>query len=468
MRNIQLPRPSLRRTHAALGGKHSPVHHRLRVVPIVAVLVATLFGSVLVAASPASAVSSRDFSLRLTPSVVSLNPGASASLRVSIVRGRKFRSSLTYRVSSTLPTIGTSVQLARGGASVSVAVSPQATGALGQVLVTATGGGRTRTALATVQIVAPALPPPAPVPPAPAPTVAPPVVGDFTVSVDQPILSMVTGSSAVLGVFVNPISGYTGSPRFEVAGLPAGVTGSFVNASSRTGTNLVLTAALGAARGDLPIVIRGIDGDKVRQVAMLLRVAGVGPFAMAAAFEPPRSAPGGSATLKVQLVSAGGLPIPEVEVSVGGLPNGATLSPAVVRTNTTATFLITFASTTPSADYTISVRGVSGQFIQGLSPVITVSSKPLVTLATFDTSVAQGGSAQYQILYSPVGGISTPAYTVTGTPAGATSTISSTVDGRLFVVITTSAATPKAAYNLALNAQSGSQITQVPFILRVT
>jgi hypothetical protein len=241
-----------------------------------------------------------------------------------------------------------------------------------------------------------------------------------------------------------------------------------VNSSSRTGTNLVLTAALGAARGDLPIVIRGIDGDKVRQVAVLLRVAGVGPFAMAAAFEPPRSAPGGSATLKVQLVSAGGLPIPEVEVSVGGLPNGATLTPPVVRTNTTATFLITFASTTPSADYTISVRGVSGQYVQGLSPVITVSSKPLVTLATFDTSVAQGGSAQYQIIYSQVGGIPAPAYTVTGTPAGATSTISSTIDGKLFVVITTSAATPKAAYNLALNAQSGTQITQVPFILRVT
>lgn len=57
---------------------------------------------------------------------------------------------------------------------------------------------------------------------------------------------------------------------------------------------------------------------------------------------------------------------------------------------------------------------------------------------------------------------------VTGTPAGATSTITSTIDGKLFVVITTSAATPKAAYNLALNAQSGTQITQVPFILRVT
>ncbi len=430
----------------------------------VMLLAVGLFGVIGVA--PASALSSKDFALRLSPTSVTLTPGSAATMRVTVVRGRRFRSALTYRVSSTLSTVGTSIGLVSGGANVALAVSPSATTARGQVAVTVTGGGRRRTVVGTIQIAAPATPP-APTPPPQLPTAPPVPAGDFTISVDQPLVTMVTGGSAVIGVFVNPLGGYTGAPRFEVIGLPAGVTGAFINASSRTGTNLVLTAALGAARGDLPIVIRGIDADKVRQVPVVLRISPVGPFALSAAFDPPRSAPGGSATLKVQLVSAGGLPIPEVDVTVAGLPNGATLTPPLVRTNSTATFLITFASTTPSADYTVFVRGVSGPYIQGLSPVITISAKPLVTLATFDASVNPGGAASYQIVYSPVSGIPTPAYTVTGTPAGASNTILTAADGRMFVVVTTTAATPKGVYNMALNAQSGTQITQVPFILRV-
>lgn len=431
---------------------------------VVGLVIASFVGLALLGVAPASAVSARDFSLRLSPASVSLTPGSSATLRVAVNRGRRFRSALTYRVTSALPTVGTAVQLAPGGASVTVAVAAGATGALGQVSVSATGGGRTRTVIGTVRIIAPAGPQVTPPPPPPA---APLPSGDFTVSVDQPLVNMVTGGSAVIGVFVNPTGGYTGAPRFEVVGLPTGVTGAFVNASSRTGTNLVLAAALGAARGDLPIVIRAVDGDKVRQVPVVLRISPVGPFALSAAFDPPRSAPGGAATLKVQLVSSGGLPIPEVEVTVTGLPNGATLTPPSVRTNSFATFQITFASTTPSADYTVFVRGVSGPYIQGLSPAITISSKPLVTLATFDTSVTQGGVANYQIIYSAVGGITTPSYTVSGTPSGASNTILTTSDGRMFVVVTTTGSTPKGVYNMALNAQSGTQITQVPFILRV-
>ncbi len=433
----------------------------------VGTVVALLVGFGLVGVGPASAVSSRDFAVRISPSSVTLAPGSSASLRVSVVRGRRFRSALTYRVTSTLPSVGTSISLASGGANVALAVAPGANSATGQVIVRATGGRRTRTVIGTVRIVAPPAPTTTPPPVLPPPTAAPVPTGDFTISVDQPLVAMVTGGSAVVGVFVNPLGGYSGSPRFEVSGLPTGVTGAFVSPSSRTGTNLVLSASLGSARGDLPIVIRGIDGEKVRQVPVLLRISPVGPFALSAAFDPPRSAPGGSATLKVQLVSAGGFPIPEVELTVTGLPNGATLTPPAVRTNTSATFLLTFASTTPSGDYSVSVRGVSGTFIQGLSPVITISAKPLVTLATFDTAVTPGGVANYQIIYSPVGGIPTPSYTVTGTPAGASNTVLTAVDGRMFVVVTTTASTPKGVYNMALNAQSGTQITQVPFILRV-
>jgi hypothetical protein len=437
-----------------------------RAVVVAIAFLSMVFGSVAFTASPAAALSSRDFSVRLSPTGVSVSPGSAATVRVVVVRGKKFRSRLNYRVSSTLPTVSTSIQLTASGPVVTLAVAPNATGALGQIVVTATGGGRVRNAIGTVQIVAPVTPPPVAPPPVP-PSVAPVPAGDFTISVDQTTVNMVTGGSAVVGIRVNPTGSYTGSPRFEVAGLPAGISGAFVVPSSRTGTNLVLTAALNSARGDLPIVIRGVDGDKIRQVPVLLRIAGVGPFAMSAAFDPPRAAPGGSTTLKVQLISVSGLPIPEVDLTVGGLPAGATLSPPVIRTSSTATFQITFAAGTAAGDYAIPVRGVSGTFTQGLNPVITISAKPLVTLAAADLTIAQGGSATYPIVYSPVSGIPTPSYTVTGAPAGSSNTIFTAADGKQSIIVSTTASTPKGVYTLTLNAQSGTQITQVPFVLRV-
>jgi hypothetical protein len=434
-----------------------------RVVALVTVCTA-LLGFGVIAAVPASALSARDFSVRIVPNSVALTAGGSATLRVSVVRGRRFRSALAYRVDSYVNGLSSGVSLSSRGATVSVFAASNAPTTSGRLVVTVTGGGKSRQAVALVRVTGATAAPPVVAPTAP--TTLPAVVGDFTVAVDQPILTVNTSATSVLGVFVNPSGGYTGAPSFEVTGLPAGVTGSFVNPSSKTGTNLVITASSAVPRGDYPIVVKGTDGGRVRQVSAVLRVTSFGPFTLTTAFDPVRAAPGGTTTLKVTVNSVGGAPVPEVDLTLG-LPAGVTATPATIRTNGTAQFVLTFATGLIEADYVFNVRGVSGPNQSIVSVAIRVSPKPFVTLTSTDISVTPGGVATYEIKYTPVAGLPTPSLVVRNTPANANNVILTSADGRQFVQVTTTATTPKGVYNMKLDAQSGAAVTSVDFILRV-
>ncbi len=431
-------------------------------VAVLVTVVTALVGFGVGTAQPAGAVASRDFSVTFVPKSVTLNAGGSAALRVSVVRGRKFRSALTYRVESTINGLSSGVSLSSRGASVSIAAAPTTPTTSGQVIVTVTGGGRSRRAVASVQINGAPTPPVTQAPP----TTAPPVVGDFTVAVDAPTFSINTGATSVVGVFVNATGGYNGAPTFEVTGLPAGVTGSFVVPSSKIGTNMIVTASLAVAKGEYPIVVKATDGARVRQASLVMKVTSFGPFTLTAVADPLRAAPGGTTTLRVTVNSVGGAPIPEVELSLL-LPAGVTATPATIRTNSTAQFALTFATGLIEADYVTVVRGVSGSNTAALSTAIRVSPKPFVSLVATDISVNPGGVATYEIRYTPVAGLGAPSFVVKGTPANATNAILSASDGRQFVQVTTTATTAKGVYNLKVDAQSGAAITTLDFVLRV-
>jgi hypothetical protein len=447
-----------------------PSPRRSRLLAVVMTMAIAVVGSVALP-ERAEALTSRDFSVSVSPASVTLSAGQSAQVRVSVRRGSKFKSAVKFRFDN--PLVGVTASPAapatKSGLTVNLISSAAAPTQAGSIRVVVTGGGRTRSTTLNLLINgAPAVTtPPATTPP---PATVAPIVGDFSMTLDPTLQFTITaGGSATVGVFVNATGGYSGAPKFDLVGLPTGVLANFVNPSSKFGTNLVLTASSTAARGIYPLTIRGIDGDKVRTVSTVMTVRVLGDFAITAVFDPTRAAPGSTANVKVQLgLAAGAVQIPDVDLTLNGLPPGATFTPATVRSNSTATFAITFPVGLAEGTYAINVRGESGSIIRSTSPAIVVSAKPLVSLTPASLSVAKGAVAQFEILNTPVAGIGQPAYTSTSTVAGSTLSIVTTLDNRRFLQVTTTASTPAGTYTIALNATSGSATTVVNVQLSVT
>ncbi len=424
---------------------------------VVLAALTVLAGLGVAAPTRAEALTSRDFSVSASPRDLTLQAGQSASFRVSVRRGSKFRSALRFAVDN--PFVGvtaTPVGASSRGAGVNVLVSPTAPGQTGQLRVVVTGGGRTH--IASVNLLVNGAAPVATTPPPPPASTVPAVVGDFAIALDPPAqFTINAGASATVGVFVNPVNGYTGAPRFELVGLPAGVIGNFVNPSSRSGTNLILTAASSAARGIYPITVRAVDGDKVRIASTVMTIRVLGDFAIAAAFDANRAVPGSPAQLKVTLgLAAGFVQIPDVDITVNGLPPGSIVSPTTIRTSSTATLSVTFPAGTAEGNYSVNVRGESGSIIRTAVTIVLVSAKPLVSLTPASLSIAKGGQATYEILYTAVPGIGTPALSTPAPPAGLTYSITTNLDGRRFLEVKTTAATAAATYTIPVTATSGA------------
>jgi hypothetical protein len=445
--------------------KAAPRQHR-RITSVLTGL-AVLAGLGLAVPGTAEArTSSRSFSVSASPNTISLSPGQTASFRVGVFRGSRFRSALRYQVDN--PFVGVSVGATASASSsidFKVTTAPTTPTQVGQIRVRVSGGGVTRIAAVSLQIQGTPPPPPPP----PQPTVPVPV-GDFALAVDPTAFTINTGGSATLGVFVSPVNGYGGSPRFDLVGLPTGVIANFVNPSSRTGTNLLLTVASNAPRGVYPLTVRAIDGDKIRTASSVMTIQFVGDFGLSASFDPGRAAPGSTATLKVSVGAATGqTQVPDVELSLNGFPPGTNVSPAVIKTSTTATFNLTLPVGLADGTYGINVRGTSGSITRTSTATLVVSAKPLVSLTPASISIAQGGQATFEIVYTPVAGIATPALSLPVVPSGLTANIINNVaDGKRFLVVNSTASTPKATYTVGLAATSGTAVTNVTVVVVVT
>jgi hypothetical protein len=422
---------------------------------------AALISTPLVAASPAQAVSSRDFSVRLSPASAVISPGGTTSMNIVVTRGRRFRSALSYRVEAPFNGVAVQTTFSSSRASIRFTAAPSAPAAIGSVRVIVSGGGRTRVANGSLQVAgAPVGQPTTPAPQAP-------VAGDFSITLDQPSITVNAGATVERVVFVTSSGGYTGSPRFEAIGLPDGVVASFNPTSSRVGTTMRLTASATVARGDFPIVVRGIDGDRVRQASGVVRTQFFGPFTMSAAFEPAQAIPGGATVLKVNVGPSGSTLIPDVDLSFLGMPVGTTVTSAGPRVNGVYTYNVVFASTTIQADYPVQIRGQSGSIVLTVPLTLRISAKPALSLAATSLTINKGGVATTEITGGTIAGLPAPAYLVQGVIPGGSTTVFIAVDKRVFVQVATSAATPSGTYNFTVSANNGLGVTTVPFTVTV-
>jgi FG-GAP-like repeat len=160
-------------------GEHRARHRRGRIGALIGVAVLAL---ATVNTTPvAAAVAPNDFALVATPSALTIGSGATKAIRISVKRGAKFRSPLTFSVQN--PFSGVSADLTKvtaKGSTLIIGTDTTVASQTGQVQINATGGGVTRSVVIAVTIAGKGAPqtvaavPPPPVPaPAPAQTAPP-------------------------------------------------------------------------------------------------------------------------------------------------------------------------------------------------------------------------------------------------------------------------------------------------------
>jgi hypothetical protein len=105
---------------------------------------------------------------------------------------------------------------------------------------------------------------------------------DFAISLAQPTVSIVQGSSG--SVTVNTAASVAGSPTISLSasGIPAGVSGSFAPSSIPAGSSSSLTLNVGAAvaPGSYPFTVTGSAGLNVHSVGGTLVVLAQGPASL--------------------------------------------------------------------------------------------------------------------------------------------------------------------------------------------
>ena len=186
--------------------------------------------------------------------------------------------------------------------------------------------------------------------------------------------------------------------------------------------------------------------------------------------------PGESTEFFIDLGSIGGFSNP-VTLSVTGLPSGTTHSFSANNQvpDFTSTLSISTSSTTPVGSYSITVSGTGGGITheQTVTLEITEAARFAIMVEPSSRVAKQGGSAQYSVHVTGIGGFSDPiTLGIVGLPSGATPVI--TVNSQppnydSILTITVGSETPTGTYTMYLQGVGGGlTISSNPFTLTVT
>ena len=360
------------------------------------------------------------FSLSISPASQETTPGNSITYMLTVQRNSGFTG-----------TVALSVRLAPGGglsynllddslspsqttANLDIRVASVAQPDSHTVTATATGGGVTRTATATLEVV----PPP-----------------QFYVAVAPPSTREVArGSSGTYTVRLSRFPGFTDTVTLSVSDLGAGVTGSFSDASlsgSESMSTLTISVGSSATVGSDSFTVTGTSGDLTHSVSATVVVTGAGDFTLAVSPLSQEAEQSSSVSYMVTLNPSDGFSSP-VTLSVAGLGSGITgsFSPASVSSSAlTSTLTISVATTVAPCRNTFTIRGTSGDLVRTVTATVAVKGPEDFTLSVLPSSqeVEQGSSGRYTVKLKPSNGFSSPvALSVSGLGSGITGSFSST------------------------------------------
>ncbi|MBO0845443.1 MAG: S8 family serine peptidase [Nocardioides sp.] len=308
----------------------------------------TGYGRLDVLAAYESAVSAPDFSVGVSPMSVRTVAGGTATFSVDVGSLGGFDGDVTLSASGlpagadatfTPPVITSGV----GTAQLDVTTSEAVAAGSYALTVTATSGGTTHSAPATLVVD----PPP-----------------DFGLAPSPASRSVVAGTGTSYGVSVGALNGFTETVDLSVEGLPASVgtaTLSPANVVGSGSSTLSVTTSPSAPPGSYPLTVTGTSGTLTHSAPVTLVVLPRSDFDLTANPTTATIARGKSATYTVSVTGAGGFN-GSVAMSVAGAPSRSTISwskkTVVVAGSTTMT--VRTDRSTPRTSYTLVITGTSG------------------------------------------------------------------------------------------------------------
>jgi len=198
-------------------------------------------------------------------------------------------------------------------------------------------------------------------------------VANFSLSATPASRSVLPGAGTTYTATVAPITGFTGTVSFDVAGLPAGASAAFTPASvsSAGATTLAVSTSAATPVGTHPLTITGTSGPITRSTTVTLSVAG--SFSLSVS-PPSRTVPrNGNTTYAVTLVPGTGFTGP-VTFSISALPQNVTarFSPTSVTTSGTTTLTLDTKKNVARGTYALTVSGTSNGQVRSVPITLIV------------------------------------------------------------------------------------------------
>ncbi len=334
------------------------------------------------------------------PASVTIGPGTSSTTNVYVQWQNGFGGDVSLSVSGLPSGVTASLSPASTSSSSVLMLTASSTASLGQynALITGTYGNQTSSVLLNVTVSVPG----------------------FTLSTNGNA-QVGRGSSTTNWIYVNPQNGFNGSVQLSAAGLPSGVSASFLPNPTTGSSVMTLTASSTATLGEYNATIVGTSGKQT--VSLPIAVSVYSPSFTLNSYQGPIVSVGGSGQGIVYIQPSYGF-TGSVNLSVGGLPSGTTASFLPNPTADQSTLSVTAGSNVTPGQYNLTIAGVYGkQTVTSIMP-LTINA-PSFTMWSSGVSVGQGQSVTTPVyLYPQTGFNKAVQLTASGLPNGVTAAFS--------------------------------------------
>ena len=295
---------------------------------------------------------------------------------------------------------------------------------------------------------------------------------DFSLSASPSSQSVDPGSGASYAVNVSYSGSYSGTVTLSATGLPTGAGATFTpsSVSSSGSSTMDVTTDASTAPGSYTITITGSDGGGASHstiVTLVVNSTSSGDFSLSASPSSRTVTAGSNTSYGVTITPSGGFSA-GVNLSVSGLPSGATAGFSPNPATGSSTMSVTTNGSTPTGTYTLTVTGTSGSLVHTTTVSLTVNpaANPDFALSVSSATLTAppGSSSTDTITVTPSGGFTTGSVSLSlsGLPRRTSSsfsvnpiTITSGSPGSSLLTISTNKRTSTGTYPLTLTATGG-------------
>jgi hypothetical protein len=283
---------------------------------------------------------------------------------------------------------------------------------------------------------------------------------DYSMTVSPASQTVSAGGSAGYTVTINPTGGFAGSVNLALSGLPSGASGTFGTNPATTSSTLSVTTDSSVAAGSYPFTVTGTSGTLTHTATGTLVVSAPNPpdFSLSASPTSRTVGQGVNATSYSVTISQLNGFSGSVDLTLAGLPVGATGTFSPTPATTASTLNVTIGSSTPSGSYVLTITGTSGSLSHSTTVTLVVTADFSISATPSSASTSGGGRVTYTVTVNSLNGFTgSVTLTVTSLPPKSTASFSPnpTSSSSTLTIRTNRGQTPPGTYTVTITGTSG-------------